>query len=154
MSEFAQMKQLLEDTGLYDVTDGSLIKAELMAYAAGLDTYFDALDSLKRECFVATAEDYGLQYRENLLRQLNLLTTTAGRRNALLKAFSLTNADNTQEGLEKIRDSFNAHGTFSYDAASMTLTFTCTDTLTAEQRTLLEQQFPSYLPAWCFFTLS
>ena len=70
MSEFEHMKRLLENIGLYAITDNSLIKAELMAYAAGLDTYFTALDELKRECFVATATTYGLQYREDMLRRL------------------------------------------------------------------------------------
>ncbi len=153
MSEFEHMKRLLENTGLYAITDNSLIKAELMAYAAGLDTYFTALDELKRECFVATATTYGLQYREDMLRRPNFRPALNSRRNALLKAFSITASDNTLEGMEKLRDSFNVHGTFSFDPATMTITFTCTDNLIPVQRSLLEYQMRPFMPVWCQFTV-
>lgn len=154
MSEWDRMKQRLEETGLYTVSDSSLIGAELAAYAAGLDPVFAALEEWRRECFIATAEGDGLQCREDLLRRLNLLTTVAGRRAALLKALSVTASDNTRAGMEKIRDSFQAHGNFSLDAGSMTITFHCTDTLTAEQKALLEEQMRALMPIWCAFVLT
>ena len=40
MSEFENMKNILEATGLYRVDDDSIIAAELKAYAAALDLCF------------------------------------------------------------------------------------------------------------------
>lgn len=152
MAEFPIMKQILENTGLYTVSEGSLAEAELKAYAAGLDICFDALEELERECFIATAESYGLEYREAMMHRLNLQNTLSARRNALLKAFSITACDYTPEGMEKVRDIFNAHGTFTFDSASHTITFHCTDALTQTEQTFLAEQMGSLMPLWAKFT--
>lgn len=151
MSEFEQMKTILQNTGLYRVTEGSLIGAELKAYAAGLDLCFGELEELERECFVATARDEGLTMREDLLSRMNFDTTLSGRRQRLLKAMSVTVDDFTAEGMEKIRDSFNAHGSFAFDISTMTLTFACTDTMTSRQRQRLQQQMEPLMPCWVTF---
>lgn len=154
MSEWDIMKQRLEETGVYTVADRHLIGAELAAYAAGLDPLFDALDELKRECFVVTAEGDGLTCRENWVRRMNLQDTLAGRREALIKALSVTAVDYTAEGMEKIRDSFQVHGSFSLDVSDLTLTFHCTDSLTVRQQAELEAQMRPLMPVWCRFVLT
>ena len=40
MSEFDRMSRILSDTGLYSAEQGSVVYAELMAYAEGLDMFF------------------------------------------------------------------------------------------------------------------
>ena len=59
MNSFDSMKTKLESTGLYKVTAKSNIRAELLAYAEGLNTEFDMLETMERELFIDTAENCG-----------------------------------------------------------------------------------------------
>lgn len=67
MSSFESMKAKLESTGIYSVTEASNISKELKAYAEGLDIVFDELEIMERECFIETAESYGLSERERFV---------------------------------------------------------------------------------------
>ena len=84
MAEFERMKEILEQTGLYTVGESSLIYAELQAYAAGLDKYFEALDELAREGFAATAQTYGLRYWERIIHRMVPTGVLEKRRKALI----------------------------------------------------------------------
>ena len=55
MSEFQIMRNILSSTGIYDVSQGSELYAEIMAYSEGLDMLFDEVNEMLRECFVNTA---------------------------------------------------------------------------------------------------
>ena len=57
MNSFDSMKTKLESTGLYKVTAKSNIRAELLAYAEGLNTEFDMLETMERELFIDTADN-------------------------------------------------------------------------------------------------
>lgn len=151
LGEFLIMKSVLEKTGLYDVSEGSVIYAELMAYAEGLDIYFNELERLKKECFVLTAEGEGLEVREAMFGRMNLDDSLSGRRNAIIKAMSVCGKDFDLSGMEKVRDSFNAHGTFSFDPVEFKVIFTCTDDLSASQASLLEEQMKVFMPCWAGF---
>ena len=52
MNSFDSMKTKLESTGLYKVTAKSNIRAELLAYAEGLNTEFDMLETMERSCLL------------------------------------------------------------------------------------------------------
>ena len=71
MSEFQIMRNILSSTGIYDVSQGSELYAEIMAYSEGLDMLFDEVNEMLRECFVNTAENYGLTYRESWIKKYN-----------------------------------------------------------------------------------
>lgn len=66
MNSFDSMKTKLESTGLYKVTAKSNIRAELLAYAEGLNTEFDMLETMERELFIDTAENCGITERKDL----------------------------------------------------------------------------------------
>ena len=110
MSEFDTMSRILTDTGLYSAEQGSVIYAELMAYAEGLDIYFGEAEELLRECFVSTAESYGLSLREQLFHRINFGITTEARRSRLLAALSVGQHDFNAEGMQKICDAFGIEG--------------------------------------------
>ncbi|GEM_PF-1544420 len=154
MGEYEGMQHLLEATGLYAAGDDSIVGAELQAYAAGLDPLFDAIQELKRECFVSTAQDYGLSCREAMLNRVNLLETLQGRRNALEKALSLTAKDCTVSGMQKVIESFNAHGTLTFSDSEMKIVFHCTDSMNEEQRELMQEQMRLMMPCWTDFELT
>lgn len=153
MSEFENMKNILEATGLYRVDDDSIIAAELKAYAAALDLCFTELDELFREGFAASAESYGLHYWEKIMHHLVLSGNTQNRRNALLSAMSIGVNDYTLTGMQKVLDSFQVHGTLTYSDSEMKVTFRCSDALTETQKSLLQQQMAKMMPIWTAFEI-
>ena len=153
MSEFQRMSDVLSATGLYDISQNSLVYAELQAYAEGLDMAFDELDEMLKECFAETAESYGLTMRESWLKRYNPDRTLESRRNAIIKALSVCQTDYTFEGMRKIRDSFNLHGNFYSYTSPLKVTFECTDTLTNSQKTILSNQMKRFMPCWLNFEL-
>ena len=151
MSEFQRMSDILSATGLYNAERNSLLFAELKAYAEGLDMVFDELEEMLRECFVETAESYGLTMRETWLKRYNPDRTLETRRNAIKSALSVSQSVYTYSGMRKIRDSFNLHGDFNAYTSPMKVTFTCTDTLTNTQKNTLEKQMKRFMPCWLEF---
>ncbi len=145
------MQEKLSATGLYDISPDTLVYAELMAYAEGLDLFFNELDELVRECFIATAESYGLTMRESMLKRYNLDRSLSGRRSAIISALSVSQSDYTYAGMEKIRDSFHLHGDFHASVSPLKVTFECTDTLTAGQQQILSEQMEKFMPCWLPF---
>ncbi|MBQ1660425.1 MAG: hypothetical protein II059_11385 [Clostridia bacterium] len=154
MSEFDTMSRILTDTGLYSAEQGSVIYAELMAYAEGLDIYFGEAEELLRECFVSTAESYGLSLREQLFHRINFGITTEARRSRLLAALSVGQHDFNTEGMQKICDAFGVEGSFTFDISEMKITFECTRSMTEYQRSRLEDQMRVLMPCWCSFEVT
>ena len=67
ISAGAHMAQVLEATGLYDLSGSTQVEGELAAYAAGFALVEDALEDLLGELFVSTAQGPGLDRWEKLL---------------------------------------------------------------------------------------
>ncbi len=151
MSEMAVMKRILEQTGLYDIREGTVIYAEMMAYAAGLDPYFEELERLLGECFVDTAQGIGLTLREAWLGTMNLDQTLTGRRNALRRALSINSREVTSAQLQNVLQLFNVHGTLTYDQTNHKTVLTCTDPLTSAQKQRLQSQLGQLMPCWASF---
>ena len=83
MNSFGSMKTKLESTGLYKITDSSNIKAELSAYADGLNAVFDTLEMMEKELFIDTAEDFGITERERFVGKVRDEYSLEKRRNRL-----------------------------------------------------------------------
>lgn len=60
------MKDKLSPLEIYDLSDSTLIYKELVMYSAALDEISSLLEELERECFVQTAQSYGLSNREKI----------------------------------------------------------------------------------------
>ncbi len=153
MSEFDHMKVILEKTGLYDASDGTLLSAELKAYAVELDRAFGLLNELERECFIGTAQSYGLSIREGMLRRMNLDPSLSGRRNQLINALSVTPNDVTAQDMEKICGSFNCSGVFTVSDSDLKVTFHPDQTLTEGQKAQLTEQMRRFMPCWSEFEI-
>ena len=151
MSEFDIMKGILEKTGIYQVEEETVLYAELMAYAEGLDIFFEELAELERECFAATADSYGLTLRENMLRRVNFNSSIDGRRRRLLKALSIGCNDFNYEGMEKLRDSFNITGEFVFSPTDLKITFNCFELMSESRRKEFEESMRELMPAWTDF---
>jgi len=62
-----RMRQILEHTGLYTGED-RILSAELAVYGAGLDLLLEAVEKLRKNLFVSTADAEGLTAFERLFR--------------------------------------------------------------------------------------
>ncbi len=113
MTAFESMSEKLSKTGLYRTDEGLLVYAELMAYAEGLDIYYNALDELLNECFVSTASSYGLELREQYIRKCNNDESLEGRRKSIIAALSICSEDFTDDSFSKYLDVFNVSGSLS-----------------------------------------
>lgn len=77
------LRALLEPLGVYDLTDGTINRAELAALGAGLDPVSRQLEIAEREAVTATAENQGLTRREALFLRRPAATTAEERRAAI-----------------------------------------------------------------------
>ena len=66
MSRLQALRDALRPLGIYKLEKGTLVYAELAAYAAGLDLLEDGLDELEREAFLPTAQGEGISRREEI----------------------------------------------------------------------------------------
>lgn len=150
MTSFESMSEKLARTGLYNTSEGNLIYAELMAYAEGLDIYYNALDELLRECFIETAETYGLTMREKFISKCTADNTIEARRKSLVTALSIYKTDFTAEGFEKSLDIWGIEGTLAEDFENKKIIFDCTTDIPSNKLELIEKQVQDFVP--CHFT--
>ncbi|MCH5297363.1 MAG: hypothetical protein J1E85_06820 [Ruminococcus sp.] len=155
MSSFESMKTKIESTGIYNVTEGTNISKELRAYAEGIDSLFDKLAEMERECFVETAESYGLSERERFVG-VDRSGETVERRRELLETAEQLRGDCTVSGFEKIvrtygleNFKFVEHPTGNY------LLLYVYDKLTDEQKAMIKsrvnEDFPAHINVTIYF---
>lgn len=145
MTSFQSMSEKLAKTGLYNTNEGQLVYAELMAYAEGLDIYYNALDELIRECFVSTAETYGLEMREKFIDKCIINSSIESRRKSILTALSICNTDYTKSGFQKCLGIFGIDGTLTEDAKNRKFTFTCTTAIPETKLKIIQEQLSAFL---------
>ena len=101
MSRLQSLRDVLRPRGIYHLEKGSLIYAELAAYAAGLDLLEGALDELEREAFLLTAQGKGISEREKIYGRPRTLLPLQERREMLLYRGAINNQNNTCKDLER-----------------------------------------------------
>lgn len=97
----ASMCAKLVPTGLYRCQPGSLVYAELAAYADALAPLCTLLDELQQEAFFATASSFGLALWERLSGPVLDFLPLQDRRERLLCRGAITPNDSTAGGIEK-----------------------------------------------------
>lgn len=63
-----QLESILSPLGIYKIEDNSIIKAELVAYAYGIDLVKEQIQKTFEEGFIQTSQDFGLSLREELMK--------------------------------------------------------------------------------------
>lgn len=84
ITAFQSIKEKLLPIGIYNLGANDTVTFEIMAYSAELQKVYDELDKIESEMFIATAADYGLTQRENILDITLTETNIDKRRNSLL----------------------------------------------------------------------
>lgn len=155
MSSFESMKTKLESTGIYNVTEGSNVGKELLAYAEGLDRVFDELSEMERECFIETAESYGLTERERFLG-VDRSSQTVEKRRELLETAEQLRGDCTATAFEKIVKGYGIENfKFSEHPTGNYMIIYVYDELTDEQKAVLKsrvnEDFPAHITMTIYF---
>ncbi|MEE0875578.1 MAG: hypothetical protein UIH27_19305 [Ruminococcus sp.] len=108
MTSYESMTQKLAPLGLYRLTPGTQTDLELRVYADELDRLFGRLDEITRECFIATAQDWGVAERERFFGKEKTGSSLEVRRELLMTAERETGSDPTPEGCRKFLRSCGA----------------------------------------------
>ena len=153
MTAFDALKEKIESTGLYDVKEGSTVYAEIMAYAEGLKIFYDALDELLRECFITTAESYGLTLREDAIHKYNLDRSIEGRRKSIMAALSINRSEFKYSSLQRIIDTFNIKAAFGINKEKNKIICSCSNRLTETEVLILTEQIKKFMPCWYGFEI-
>lgn len=103
MNSYESLYEKTALTGVYDLSENSVVCAELYAFAAALDTVCTELEEMYRENFVTTAQSYGLSRREEMaLGMVSQGFLTERRRSILAKKYLVTENDFTLSALEEL----------------------------------------------------
>lgn len=133
---------------IYNITEGSNVYYELSAYAEGLQILRDELDNMLRECFVVTAEDYGLEIPERLWGKVRDDLDVKKRREMLLARSSFGYDDFTPEGIRKLLAFLGIDGVvYEYPAIYRIVVDTKGRNLTQGTKNWIYAQLEALLPA-------
>ena len=150
MSVLEQMKQMLSPLGIYSLNDSSLIMCELKVYATQLEKLHENLNTLLKECFIRTAEDYGIEKLEELFGNSRPDLTKDERKALISRYTTLNNTDFSQQSIKGQLKLSGACDNFTQDCKNEQISFPELIALSdivevARQLNILEDIVPAHL---------
>ncbi len=109
MTSFESIISKLAPTGIYSLEEGTNVYNEISAYSVALDNHRKNIDEALRECFISSAEDYGLANREKVIGSLRTDYSLEDRRKMLILRKSMGENDFTLEGFERFLTSIGVY---------------------------------------------
>ncbi|MCH5303405.1 MAG: hypothetical protein J1E41_00955 [Ruminococcus sp.] len=106
MTSLESMIKKLLPLNIYRIEDDTNIKNELSAYAYALDIHRENIDTLIKECFISSAEDYGIEIREKVIGDLKSFYDIEKRREMLTLRKGFNDNDFTADSLGEFIKSF------------------------------------------------
>ena len=147
MSSYDSMKEKLDEIGTYNISTGSNISNELAACAEGLDGLFDSLETMTKEYYIETAEDYGITRREKFLGKERTEYSTEKRREMLKLLEQNMGGKCTTEAFSDILKSCGLSDfSFKESPTNYRLSININDVLTNEQKDIVKQRVDSEFP--------
>ena len=148
MSSLESMIKKLSPLGVYNLSENSMVYAELAAFSTGLDMLRESLDTLLKENFVKTAEDFGLENTERLLGNVRDDLTLSERREMLKERLSLNVTDFTMAGFKKMLKILGTPGVIEeYPQSQRIVLNLAEEEYTEAQREWIVSQAKALLPA-------
>lgn len=155
MNSFDSMKTKLESTGLYKITDSSNIKAELSAYAEGLNAVFDTLEMMEKELFIDTAEDFGIIERERFVGKVRDEYSLEKRRNMLKISEQKVGGKCTPDDFKQIVRGYGVENfTFQEAPSRNRLAINISDSKTDAEKKYIEKCVNADFPLHLLVTIS
>lgn len=100
MDSLNSMIKKLSPLNIYTLDENTNIYSELYAYSVGINMIFDELDILFRECFIETAESFGLLTREKIFDSGHEDFSVSKRRQMLSGRMSTGEERHTKKGIK------------------------------------------------------
>jgi hypothetical protein len=94
------MQDMLAPLGVYSLEDNSLVMCELKTYALELERLHEALRTMLHECFISTAQSYGIDKIEELFERFRPDLTLDERRERISRYMTLNNTDSSTGSIE------------------------------------------------------
>lgn len=138
----------LSPLGIYDISEGTNIYAELSAYADAFDRHRNNMNIVFRECFITTSESYGLETREKAFGKIREGCTLSQRREMLRLRRGFGDSDFTVAGFDKFMRSL---GIGEYSLLEMSSTYeaavTLNESFSSSETKWIENQIRLIMPA-------
>lgn len=148
VTSLQSMTKKLAPVSIYNVTQGSNIYVELSAYAYALDLLKAEMETVLRECFISTAESYGLEIREKVFGNIRGTYSDSERRRMLTLRRGFGDSDFTKSGLDKFMSSLGAPDYNLLESYSdYTISVTINNALNATDAKWAENQIKLIMPA-------
>lgn len=148
MRTLSSLLEKLMPLGLYDLSEESNIYLELSCYSEALERHRENIDETLRECFISSAESFGLENRERVIGSVVEGYSTEDRRKMLILRQSMGENDFTYDGF---RAFLNSLGVFDYNILELSKIFQlaihCCTYYGAEQEKWIENQIQLMAPA-------
>ncbi len=130
--------------------DNVNLQGEMYAFSKGLEIVGNRLETMEKECFVSTAEDYGLTVKERYFDSITRADNIKDRREMLLSILSVNETDFNLSGMKKFMGQFPVNSEITEFAATnrILITFDKNDWIVNNfdfVKSCVEDFFPSHL---------
>lgn len=130
--------------------DNVNLQGEMYAFSKGLEIVGNRLETMEKECFVSTAEDYGLTVKERYFDSITRADNIKDRREMLLSILSVNETDFNLSGMKKFMGQFPVNSKITEFVASnrIVITFDRNDWIVNNfdfVKSCVEDFFPSHL---------
>lgn len=130
--------------------DNVNLQGEMYAFSKGLEIVGNRLETMEKECFVSTAEDYGLTVKERYFDSITRADNIKDRREMLLSILSVNETDFNLSGMKKFMGQFpvNSKITEFVTTNRILITFDKNDWIVNNfdfVKSCVEDFFPSHL---------
>lgn len=130
--------------------DNVNLQGEMYAFSKGLEIVGNRLETMEKECFVSTAEDYGLTVKERYFDSITRADNIKNRREMLLSILSVNETDFNLSGMKKFMGQFPVNSKITEFVASnrIVITFDRNDWIVNNfdfVKSCVEDFFPSHL---------
>lgn len=130
--------------------DNVNLQGEIYAFSKGLEIVGNRLETMEKECFVSTAEDYGLTVKERYFDSITRADNIKDRREMLLSILSVNETDFNLSGMKKFMGQFPVNSKITEFVASnrIVITFDRNDWIVNNfdfVKSCVEDFFPSHL---------
>lgn len=148
MTRTDSLIKALSSVGLYDLSEGTLVRCELEVYSEALEELRTELETMLRECFLSTAETYGLSRRERIWGKVRDDLPEDMRRQMLILRKSFGFDDFTPEGVGKVLGFLGVKGEiYEYPSLSRMVVDLRNESFTQGERSFILSQIKAVLPA-------
>lgn len=130
--------------------DNVNLQGEMYAFSKGLEIVGNRLETMEKECFVSTAEDYGLTVKERYFDSITRADNIKDRREMLLSILSVNETDFNLSGMKKFMGQFPVNSEITEFATTnrILITFDRNDWIVNNfdfVKSCVEDFFPSHL---------